>query len=334
MTITITTPGFPVHGGIRIIMEWANRLSETNTVHILTTARDKSHPTWFPLSPRIQVHNKPTVLKVTDVLIICSPHSIDLQDHPHCPKKVFIFLQMMEHLFRPSDKAWRELCYKFYLTRHPVILGAHWNASWCREMGREGKIYYVPNGVNFDHFPVERKKQFRKTILLESPDSSNPAKDTDRIALKVAERLSKKGIQVLGYGAHPLGRYPFIDMWYVKPSLERMNDLYRKADVLVKATHYDARALAPMEAMTKGCITARAIDLGDDDLIDGRNCIRTSYDEDNLYTAAMILLEDEHTRDRIKENCFEYASSAGWDPYIEMVRTIITGEPIAKNLEI
>lgn len=323
MRIVITTPGFPIHGGIRIICEWANRLSEDNSVTMLTSTRSQTRPDWFPLNPRISITNKPTALKVADVLIICSPHSIELEDHPYCPKKVFIFLQMMEHLFRPHDRKWRDLCDKFYLTRHPIILGANWNKEMLLRMGRTGPIYYIPNGVNFDHFPIERKKEYRKTILLESPDSSNAAKDIDRLALKVAEKLSYKGFQVIAYGAKPMGAFPFIDQWYVKPNLDTMNMLYRKADLLVKATLYDARALAPMEAMTKQCVTARAIVAGDDDLTDGVNCIKVNYREDLLYSAALLILEDEDIRNRLKEGCWEHINKSGWDKPMEEIKRIL-----------
>ena len=98
-----------------------------------------------------------------------------------------------------------------------------------------------------------------------------------------------------------------------------MNQLYSQATILVKATLYDARACAPMEAMCKGTVTARAIMHGDDDLIHGENCLKCGYDKDHLYRNAKELLTNHELRKRLANNCIEYVRKYNWDYWMEVI---------------
>ena len=50
MNITITLPGTSPHGGIRVIIEWANWLASHHEVTVLCSGRK---PTWINVDPRI-----------------------------------------------------------------------------------------------------------------------------------------------------------------------------------------------------------------------------------------------------------------------------------------
>lgn len=323
--IVITTPGFGLHGGIRILMEWANRLSEHYPVTVLSTTKNAGRPAWFKLKDSVTVTENKRYAATCEILIIGSPHGIDLQDTAR--GKVFIFLQMMEHLFRPGDKSWLRQCMKFYKSPHTMILGSNWNYIWCREFGRTAPTYYVGNGVNIEDFPIYVGPKEELTVLLESPVSSNAAKDVDSIALNVAAALKTEGYNIIGYGAHAY-KGTIIDEYHVAPSLARMNYLYERATILIKATKYDARALAPMEAMTKGCVTARAIEYGDDDLLHEVNALRCGYNYDELYRNSKRLLQDHELRKQLSENCLDYVQKFSWDFWMKHIVSILNGNPL------
>ena len=320
--ICITCPGFSVHGGIRILLEWANRLPDTV---ILNTSKSNALPDWF--DNRVRITKDVSILKKCDVLIIGSPHGIDLEHHRWAPKKVFIFLQMMEHIFKDSE-SWMRQCMKFYKSPNPMILGSHWNHQWCKDFGRSAPTYYVGNGVNLNDFPIVDKKHNDKTILIEGWESYNPAKDVDNLGPVVGGRLKSDGYRILAYSQFPLKTYPEIpDEYYCKPDLKTLNSLYERATILVKATKYDARALAPMEAMTKATVTARAIVNGDDDRINDVTALRCAYEEEALYQTSRRLLDDHELRMRLSENCVEYVQKFSWDYYMKQVTDIIEGNP-------
>lgn len=324
MNIFLTIPAFnPPHGGIRILIEWANRLSKWHSVTIYCP---KPSPCkWKTISSKVHVTSNTNLLRKADCLIIGSPHAIHLQRHPAAPKKIFIFMQMVEHLFRPTDIEWNKQCKEFYTTPHPIIAISQWNIDVLKkDFGRTAPTYYVGNGVNFDDFPLTPTIKDGRTVLIEGWEGYNPAKDVDHIGPKVAARLKSDGYTILSYGQVPLKTMPeACDKYFLQPDLKTINCLYEKATILVKASKYDARSCAPVEAMTKGTVTARAIIQGDDDLIDTVNCLKVDYNEQHLYYAAKMLLSNEGTRNSLSENCLQHVKQYDWDYWMEKINQIL-----------
>lgn len=260
-----------------------------------------------------------------DVLVISSPHGMHFEQL-RGTKRTFLFLQMMEHLFKEGDERWFDTCKKFYLSDRPMILISTWNYEACRKLGRKAPTYYVGNGVNLQDFPIERSPKSGKIVLVEGWESYNDAKDVSNIGPAVATRLKREGYIIWAYSQFPLKTYPRVPDNYIHcPSLEQLNSMYKHATILIKASKFDARALAPLEAMTKGTVTARAIIEGDDDLIAGLNSLVCDYDEDELYVNAKKLLTDAPLRQELSENCIEYVQEFSWDFYMGTIRNILEG---------
>jgi hypothetical protein len=316
MNIYITTPALTPNGGIRVILEVAHRLSKFHNVTIYNESTINSCH-WYPIE--CQIVNDTKGLGQADILIISSPHSMHLTELK-IKARVFAFNQMMEHLFQPNNRAFRMRCFQFYNLETITI--SQWGINELRTFGNLKPIHYLGNGVNLDHFPIYSNKKDGKTILLESPEPINPTKDRDRIALKVALRLKNEGYRVIGYGVvKPKG----VDSFFVNPDLNTLNALYKEATILIKATLYDFRSTSPMEAGTKGTVTARAIIKGDDDLINEFNCLRVNYSEADLYTISKRLLEDEKLRTRLAKNMIAHIKENNWDKYIDQFNKIICG---------
>jgi glycosyltransferase involved in cell wall biosynthesis len=209
-----------------------------------------------------------------------------------------------------------------------LILISGWNKRFIEKNFHchHEYIHYVGNGVNFNDFPIMADcKKDGKTILVEGWESTNPTKDVDAIGPTVAQMLREDGYRILAYSQMPLERFPDTPHeYYFRPSIERLNQLYERATVLIKASKYDARACAPMEAMTKGTVTVRAISLGDDDLINDKNCIRVPYcNEVDLYREVKALLNDNEKLTRLKNNCLEYVQKYSWDYWMPQIERIL-----------
>ncbi len=316
MKLFITTPDFSCHGGIRIIIELANRLAERHEVY-LHPLKPVSSCDWMKISEKVKITQNSGVSEGCDYMIITSPHAIHFEDAPRSPK-IILYLQMLEHLFKPS-KRWNDTCHKMYLSPHPMLSISEWNINYMKGIGRTGYTKHIANGINYEDFPIESPTKDGKTVLIEGVVAGNQTKDSHGIALKVARKLKNEGYKILGYSQHPNMQHRSIfDEYYIKPSLEKMNELYSKACVLIKATHYDARSLSPLEAMTKKCVTARAIEKGDDDLIDGYNCLRVGYNEHYLYNISKRLLEDVTLRNKLADNCHKHLKEVcQWDAVID-----------------
>jgi hypothetical protein len=84
----------------------------------------------------------------------------------------------------------------------------------------------------------------------------------------------------------------------------------------------DARSTSPIEAMTKGTVTVRAIEFGDDDLTMD-NSYRCLYNEQMLYDEAKIALTSPNLTNKKAQICKEYAQQNTWDKWINKVNEII-----------
>ncbi len=291
MKIAITIPGFSQHGGINVILEWANRLTEWHDVTLISNKLGKHQ--WYPLSPKVKVTTDIYVVKY-DCLIITSPHFAYLLDSKRLPKKVFVFMQMLENLFRPQDKAWQRACDKFYKAGHPMFYISEWN----HEETKRNNINdcYIGNGVNFDLFPLEydnySDKRFN-TIIVEGVEPTNETKDVDYIGARVAAELKRMyGFKVLGYAQKEPKKYlEVFDEFVIKPDLNTLNRLYSQSWLFIKATKCDARSTAPLEAATKQCVVVRGINRGDDDL-DVSNCYKTDYNFQHVLNSAKFACEN------------------------------------------
>lgn len=342
MTILISIPNWTnPHGGLRVIMEWANRLTKWHTVY-LYNMKGETSCSWFKLDSQVTLCDVSKFWEV-ECVILTSPHSSHLMDMVLSRQKCFLFLQMMEHMFRPNDLSWLQQCKAFYSGRYPIISISEWNIEMLQsdfieheemvnfELDPSGNpvrlakpVYYVGNGVNFNEFPVQAITKDKKTVLIEGWECSNPSKDVDLIAHQVAGRLKREGYRVIAYGGMPIKtNRGNLSEYYYRPTTSVMNMLYAESSVLIKASKYDARACAPMEAMTKGTVTARAIIKGDDDLINGYNCLRSGYDAAILYENAKELLVNSELYAELSRNCLEYVQKNTWDYWMEKINALL-----------
>lgn len=322
MRILYTVPGWGRHGGVRVILEHANRLHKLgHDVTLLSLVRGKQD--WFKIDPQVRIIYHPVHARNIDVAVITSPHTIHWLDTIKAKKKV-MFSQMAEHLFRPDNKQWFERCRKFYSAPYPMMAISKWNIDLFKaEFGRTAPTHYIGNGVNLEDFPISNKPKDGKCILVEGWVSHNAAKDVDHIAPKVALRLKEEfGVRVLAYSqlTNPGPYMP--DEFYCCPDLKTMNALYERATIMIKASKYDARSCSPVEAMTKGTVTARAIIKGDDDLVHGHNCLRGDYNENWLYIHACQLMDG--MRYDMEKACLAHVQKYTWDYWMGEVNKILT----------
>lgn len=321
MNILIISPSFKTpHGGLRIIREWANRLTQWHNVSLFCTTKENARNNgWITISDKVKCVTSINSSQY-DLCILTSPHCMDYKGIPI--RKKVVFMQMLEHLFKPKDSKWNVKCHAMYHSRYPLISISQWNIDYLRSIGRLGPIHYVSNGVNFDDFPiVDNPKKERGTILVEGWGNRRPMKDPDGIGAEVAFALKEEGYKIIAYGIDKLpGCIP--DEYYYCPSLEKINELYERAEIMIKASKYDARSCAPVEAMTKGTPTARAIVKGDDDL-NGFNSKIVGYNADDLYNASLKLIGGDYGNPTEK-SCIDYVKTeCSWDKWMPIINEIL-----------
>lgn len=318
MRILISTPSLGLHGGIRNIIDLANLLQAKGHDVILYVQSGHLKTNDYKINCRVV--NNTYLADRCDRIVISSPHGIELMN---CKPKKILWMQMIEHLFRPTDLKWLERCKSFYFADAPMISTATWGVEYLKAQGRVLDTYVLGTGVNLDNFPISTTAKTKEFVLLESPVPTNPVKDADYLALKAGKKLREQGLKVIAYGALPLPKEysDCVDSYHLKPSLQKMNELYLLATLLIKATKYDFRSTACLEAMTKGCVSVRGIMMGDEDLTD-ENSYKQGYGD--LYNLALHAINDENLNQK-SLNCINYIMNHSWSYWLPKYEEIICG---------
>jgi hypothetical protein len=192
---------------------------------------------------------------------------------------------MAEELFNPNAESYVSKCVTAAGVNFDMITVSDWIRYRYRD--REKPIYVVENGID-DDFKFHFKKDKTKTIVVEGWECNNAAKDTEGITRKaIAELKEKHNLKVIAYGQKPLKEdIHLIDEYYQNASTKKLSEIYNRAHFFIKASKYETRSLAPLEAMACGCIPIVAIVHGHPDLQHKYNSIRVKYNE-GLFTKAI-----------------------------------------------
>jgi glycosyltransferase involved in cell wall biosynthesis len=332
MKIIYTLPSIATpHGGYRIVLEHLHNLQRKGHDVMLFIEQGSTLYDWYGPG-EVFVTRDYRELNRSDVVVIGSPHSIDRAaqvNRSRSSAQIFTFMQMAEHIFRPSDMKFLQQCKRFYTSPFPMIHGSHWGERVCHEFGRKHDTHYVTNSVNrqhFDEYSVHGERRERNTILIEGWEASNAAKDTSHIGPKVAAKMkAKHGTKIIAYGFQPIATMKEVcDEYHYRPSLQEINKLYERATLLLKATRYDATALSPMEASVKGCPVVRSIIEGDDWLIDRDNCIRVGYTVPETTVATELMLLNDAAKYDCVEASQKFLNTFSWDTIADRLINIFT----------
>ena len=329
MKIYITSPSLNPHGGVRVIVEWANHLARRGHHVDLHVFQYYHGARWIEIDEKVnQIQGTLWQVSDHDIVIATTPQlALQLKDLQVQGDKYF-FLQMAEELFQPSNKGYVKMVQDSYHVPFPIIGISKWVERHIRRLGRKGVMHYIGNGVSKHFQPGDKDKEL--TILVEGWEGYNYAKDTEAIGPQLAKYLKERyRANIIAYSQHACKTMSSVpDEFYQQPSPSRLVRLYQRPLFMIKATKYDARSCAPMEAMACGTMTVRGIDNGDDDLIDGFNCFKTSYNFEYMKNICDTILGNTECIDAITENGLNYRKQfLDWDYWMSQVEMIFEGKP-------
>lgn len=323
MKIVYYLPGLGPCGGVRIVVEHCNRLAARgHDVSIITMSR--GWPDWIDIQVPILNPNQRAACDI----VVATGHQTVRPAMWVNAKQRYYFVQMMEHRFYPENsRGWHTALESFRLARYEEF-GVITIANWLKkEMLTRFDLPSVilPNGVNRNDFHPNLGRRER-AILVEG-DGRNSAKDTEGISWRVALSLREEfGVELWGYSASTNPYMNKFDRFEMGPSTATMREMYSQAMFLLKASKYEGRACAPVEAMACGTASVRGIISGDDDLQDRVNCLRTDYDYDEVMRAGLVMTQDARLRQKLHDGALQYADQhLAWGPIITRLEHIFNG---------
>ena len=201
-----------------------------------------------------------------------------------------------------------------------------WCEKWLKEKYRKDAAF-IPNGLERDMFPYfERDFSDRKIKILIEGNCDDHFKNVDE-SFKIIEKLDADKFEIcyLSYQGKPKKWYK-VDKFLHKVPYERVSEIYKGCDILLKSSILESFSYPPLEMMaTGGYVVVRPNDGNVEYLRDGENCLM--YDGENLDTAVEAInriANDEQLRKKLYENGLKTADSRAWKNYeSDIVKTYL-----------
>jgi len=292
MKIGFIEPGLHVCGGIRRIIETANRL--VNFGHTVTLFTPKGGECqWLP--------TKATIIKLAklqryelDIVIFNLADQYKDAKNANAKKKVFWVLAP-EALYKTPDVPIKALHQGFHL-----IANSKFTVQYIKQhskLKRIGKIPIVPGGINQFHFRHDKSQA--KNFHAMYYGSNRPWKGTGIIETA----LRGTGLKIL-------------KMEGLNTPQNQLYKLYNSASTYISAGQVEGFNFPILEAMACGCPVICTDDGGSRDFVkDGINAIVTRRSAPDIRNAVVKLLADKPLQQKLRIEGLKTASNPkyNWD---------------------
>ena len=328
MKISFVEPHLKVYGGIRRIIELANRL--TNRGHDVTIFHsDGSDCNWMKCSAKIKSYGE-VLREEHDVIIYNDPNPIDynLVKKAKAKVKVFYVLGLYEKsllkgvnpkIYLPWNK--RMLFIKKSLQApYLKLVNSTWLYYWLRDnMHIDSKL--LIGGVNTKRFhPVEVEKNAKEfRILCSGGSRKHEGTETIFDAVEIAKKKNPRVV---------------LDTYHGKGiSQERMAEKYCSADIFVDGRWYGGWNNPVAEAMAcKVPVVCTNIGGVKDFAFHEKTALLVPVNDPKTMASAILrLIRDERLRETLRENAYQHIKQFDWDKSAKRFEDIINSKLSGKK---
>jgi len=323
MKISFIEPHLKIYGGIRRIVELANRLTERG--HDVTVFHSDGSPcNWMACIAKVKSYDE--VLKEDyDVVVYNDPNPIDyeLVRKARAKLKVFYVLELYDKELLKGIKP------RIYLPRNTRMLilkkslcspylklvNASWEKEWLREnMNIDSKL--LLGGVNFEIFhPIEVRKNRNEIAILSSGD---PRERKGAKTIIEAVQIAKREEPRIA-----------LDTYHGKGiTQEQMGEKYSSADIFVEGSWHAGWNNPVAEAMA--CkVPVVCSDIGgvkDFAFHEKTALLVPPKNAEAMASAILRLVRDEELRECLRDNAYKYISKFDWDKTMRKLEEILAHE--------
>jgi len=331
MKISFVEPHLKLYGGIRRIIELANRLTQRG--HDVTIFHSNgSHCEWMECIAKIKSYNE-LLKEEHDIIIYNDPNTTDykLVKKANAKLKVFYVLGLYNNdllkginlkIYLPWNK--RMLILKKCL-RSPYLKlsNATWEKEWL-EKNMNIDSYLLIGGINTEMFyPIKIKKSLNKIRILCS-GGSRKYEGTETIieAVKIVQKVEQRVV---------------LDTYHGQGiPQERMAEKYSSADIFVDGRWYGGWNNPVAEAMA--CkLPVVCTDIGgvkDFAFHEKTALLVPPKDPKAMAYAILRLIRDEKLRELLRENAFKHIRQFDWNKSVERLEEILNFELNKKKKKI
>lgn len=355
MKINFIVPFTSCTGGIKIVFEYANRLSEKGHDVIIYMpivaynfdSVEKREPlkllksslgnvikrgknvNWFDLKVKVKLVPliKNSFIRDADVSIATAwPTAYDVDKLRDSKGKKVYLIQHYETWSGPKDKV--DKSYKLPL-KHIVI--AKWLYDLMQEKFSKKDIELVYNGIDFNEFNNYKRNKIESdeciTIsMMYHTLEWKGVKDGIKAFEQAQQKVNKK-LKLKLFGMEKDEDVPKYAEFYLKPDKKTLKDIYCESDIFIYPSRKEGWGLTPMEAMACECAvlgtnTGCIEEIG----INNKNCIVVQPENIEELTYGLIrLIESKELRDAIAKEGYETALKFSWNVSVEAMEKALMG---------
>lgn len=315
--ISFVVPSVNVSGGINVILRHCDILRR-NGKDVTLISMDKDEDNIINSEGEINVVSgvKHNVLTRYDIMVATLFTTVRfVKSYPDVKKKCYL-VQSFETEFedygssvkREANATYNEIGNINYLTI------SKWCKKWLEDcFGQKAK--YAPNGIDTEKFDFkERSFEGEKIRILIEGNSDNYYKNVDE-SFRVVEKLDRKKYEIvyLSYKGEPKSWYK-IDRFYHKISYDKVENVYKDCDILLKTSILEGFSYPPLEMMaTGGYVVAVANEGNKEYLCDGENGLL--YEQGEIERAVELierLSVDKKLRERLSQGARKTVRERDW----------------------
>jgi glycosyltransferase involved in cell wall biosynthesis len=349
MKVNFILPFTGMTGGIKIIFEYANRLSERGydivcyvpmkayrfdnsgcigSMKIIkasignTFIRGKTVK-WFDLKVPIKLvpFIKNNFIRDADATIATAwPTAYDVAKLNNNKGGKFYFIQHYEIWSGPKEKV--DQSYRLPLKQ---IVIAEWLRDLMKEKFYRNNVYLIHNGIDFNQFFNNHKKiNSNKIVSMLYHDLEWKGYED---GLKAFELVSNHipNLKLVLFGLKSGSNIPDYAEFNLKPSSERLKDIYSKSDVFIFPSRNEGWGLTPIEAMACKCAvvgtnTGAISEIG----LQGKNMLISEPNDINALAKNLEkILLDEALLKNISLEGYRTALNLSWEKSVDKFEIIL-----------
>ncbi len=355
MTLTFLLPHVRLSGGVKAILEYANRLAERgHCVHLVVPAEGNKWYRWdkkirslgkkvqtLPAETvdwfdnRLPVHylpfNDPGLVPAADVLVATAWQTAAFAARlPENRGRKFYFIQHFERLWT-RDPVAAEKTYR--LPFRKIVI-----STWLRDIlrdryGQDAEVLVTP--VNREEFNCEDKIWNRppRVCLLHHDYDWKGYADGLRALQEV--RTRNVPVRPVVFGEKLKDPKPLFDQagwefeYHYRPTGKTLNEVYTSCDIYLCPSWYEGLGMPAMEAMACRCALVTTDNGGCRDYaIDGQTALVSPPKAPQALAANLVrLLEDPGLRQAISQKGWEQIQTFDWEDNCRRLMRLFENEP-------
>ena len=333
MKINFVLPFIGLSGGVKVVFEYANLLTEEgHDVKVIYPFIDKgsklksiiklinsinplhnSSVKWFDLKATLLPVPTLNERFIPDADIIVATwwetaHIIS--DYKPRKGEKFYLIQSYEDWGGPKE----EVDDSYKLGLHNIVI-SNWLKYKIESVGGSiNKLIF--NGVDFNEFYPDKKTKSTNEIRILMPYRPAKLKGMED-GLKAIElvRNKHKNIKLVLFGPEPNIKLPDFVEFHVYPISGELRELYNSCDLFLFPSHFEGFGLPPMEAMAcKIPVATTNVGAIPDYTIPGKTALVSEpHSPQDLAENLIKLIDDKNLRSSIAKAGYEYIQQFNWE---------------------